>query len=177
MSDFQMYWGDTWAGLWGDYEPRASRWIGQLLPPGMALDQCTDEMRDLLAGTAEEWDIVYFEASEILRMLDPREDGYLQPDWERVTKSTEPHTVLLDAGSQAPSAYINIAVSLGYVDVTYSHVDLWSCESSCEAPLYEEEWNLIVLVEGTSDGTGDIQLRATLEARRMLGTDFIYFLV
>jgi uncharacterized protein YmfQ (DUF2313 family) len=172
-----MYWGDTWAGLWGDYEPRAARWIGQLLPPGMALDQCTDEMRDLLAGTAEEWDIVYFEASEILRMLDPREEGYLQSDWERVTNSTEPYNVLLDAGSQAPSAYINIAEGLGYTDVTFSHVELWSCESSCEAPLYEEAWNLIIRVDGTSDGAGDVQLRESIRDRRQLGTDFIFFLV
>lgn len=173
--DCVFEWGDEWGSLWGDECPQAATWLGQLMPPGIALDVCSDDMSKLLNAVGDEFERIYFNAVEILRMVDPREVGFLQADWVRITESDNPYPHLIDTGGQSPNRYIQIAQSYGYTDVTFGRATVWTCVSTCVDPLYGEEWALVILVEGTSLGaTIDSEFQTQLNDRRQLGTLFVF---
>lgn len=177
MVDCTFLWSDEWGGLFGDACPQAGIWLGTLFPPGIALDACSDDQTKILNAAGDEFERIFFEASEIFRMIDPRETGYLQADWIRVTKSDTPYPHLIDTGSQSADRYLEIAASYGYTDVTYGHVTVWTCVSPCTEPIYGEEWNNVIIVEGTSLGsTIDAEFEAQVQARRQLGTVFVFLL-
>lgn len=175
---YEGEWSDEWGMLWGDDASDAGRKMGQLFPPGQALDVCAADFVCLLNAMGDEYDRVYFNAAEIIRMLDPREAGFQRADWERVTGSSTPHAQLIDTGGQTPALYAQIAASYGYTDVTFRRIDIWTCVSPCTVPIYSEQWNLVIIVDGTSLGaTTDDQFEAQLDDRRLLGTLFSFRLI
>lgn len=179
MSEWDFFWGDE---LWGDALPSAvtAPHMARLFPPGVALDPCQPDFEALVAALAQVFDYVYDDAARLLEGADPRNElSFLFSDWQRITQADTPHAHMLDTGRQDPDLYADIAISYGYTDATFAHVEIWTCESECTAQVYEETpWNLVIVVTATSQGAAtDAEFAAHLRSRALLGTFFEFIFV
>ena len=130
--------------------------LQQLMPPGIALNTESAEVADLLQKTAQELDAFSDLEAALYAEIDPRVANMLLLEYEyslglpdRCTlaiQSTEErqaavYNKIMDTGGARRTRYLAILQRLGQPDAQIERFKLYTCEDTCEAPVYtDREW-------------------------------------
>lgn len=128
-----------------------------LLPPGRLWDALRQEgsiSDDLWAAQAEEFARIDQRAEDLLAEADPRTAFEMLVDWEGwaglpdvcagslATLQQRRNALiqkLTNVGGQSRAYFISVADGLGF-EITIDEFEPFTCESSCDQGVYDEEW-------------------------------------
>lgn len=130
--------------------------LQQLLPPGAAWPRDPDAvLTQLLTGFAEGFKDCHNRAVDLLAESDPRQALEMLPDYERVLgpetciegglvtlaeRRAWAHARWVSQGGQSRAFFIALAEALGYT-ITITEYRAFTCEDTCEDPIYDEPWH------------------------------------
>lgn len=130
--------------------------LANLLPPGAALAADPgSELAELLTRLGVFLAKAHTRAEHLLEEASPWHTLELLPDWEASLGLPDSCSVgtptlderraalsakLTDAGGARIARFVQIAAALGYPGASTQRFAAHTCELSCEAPLYSEDW-------------------------------------
>ncbi|NDV11684.1 YmfQ family protein [Crenobacter caeni] len=126
-----------------------------LLPPGPAWSREDPVLTAWVAVAARRMAAIDVALQRLLAEADPYTALAMLPDWEASLGLPDSCSVatptlaerraalvarLTDAGGARLARFVQIATALGYPGASTQRFAAHSCELSCEAPLYSEDW-------------------------------------
>lgn len=130
--------------------------LQQLLPPGIALNPETAEVKDLLTKTAKEFDVYAALEDALFTETDPRQAKIILQEYElslglpsRCTIGLQTiaerraaiYNKIMDRGGVRRTRYLGILSRLGQENATIERFKLYTCESACTDAIYSDsDW-------------------------------------
>lgn len=130
--------------------------LQQLMPPGIALNPQSTEVADLLQKTADEFDAYSLLEAALFAEVDPRVAVLLLLEYEtslglpdRCSTGVQSiserqmavYNKMLDTGGARRTRYLAMLARLGQEDAAIERFGLYTCESTCETPVFSDtEW-------------------------------------
>lgn len=129
--------------------------LWRLLPPGPAWSRDNTDLAAFVKVGARRLAAVDAAASQLLDEGNPFKTLAMLPDWEAdfglpdscsaatptlAERRASLMARLTDAGGVRIPRFVQIARALGYPDATTRRFTAHTCELSCEAPIYSEDW-------------------------------------
>ncbi len=133
-----------------------ARQLAALLPPGIAFEsEPGSDMAELLQRVGGYLAAADSRANQLRDEANPYRTLALLPEWEASLGLPDSCSVgaptlaerraaiiarLTDAGGARIPRFVQIAKAMGYPDATTRRFAAHTCELSCEAPIYSEDW-------------------------------------